>query len=161
MWRSGASEAIGRLLPASVSTIRSFASSGPVTGHLLENTLAPLTFNWGFIEAPLDAVRGAYVRWQKRILHSVKVNGVHGWTFKTLGLAQDFEHVERYGNGRIADRFTADMLEDYCRALGINLFDETFYGDAGCITHSYPWFLPKLPTVTLAEAREQLGLSEE
>jgi hypothetical protein len=26
-----------------------------------------LTFEWGFIEAPADAVRSAYLRWQKTI----------------------------------------------------------------------------------------------
>jgi predicted lysophospholipase L1 biosynthesis ABC-type transport system permease subunit len=29
---------------------------------------APLTFNWGFLEAPVDAVSSAYVRWQRTIL---------------------------------------------------------------------------------------------
>lgn len=235
--------------------------------YLLDNKLAPLTFNWGFLEAPVDAVGNAYVRWQKKILQSVKVtsinlpladalrklepldtgsqrvlflstkgrwtacfdngskggnpstfvgelseqmrcrgvacgcipntltrrdvgklgawggvkftlfarekrdflniersvsviNDVRGWDFNSVGRVQDFEQVERYAERKIADRFTPKMLEEYCRALGINLFDEDFYGGAGIITHSYPWFLPKLPTVTLAEARKQLGLSD-
>ena len=49
------------------------------------------------------------------------------------------------------------MLEDYCRALDIEVFDESFYGGAGVITHSAPWFFQKLPTTTLADARKQLG----
>ena len=114
---------------------------------------------WGAVKFTLFAP-------EKRDLLNIErsvsvINDVRGWTFKTVGTVQDFEQVERYANGRIADRFTSEMLEDYCRALGINLFDEEFYGGAGCITHSYPWFLPKLPIVTLAEAREQLGFSEE
>ena len=232
--------------------------------YLLDNTLAPLTFNWGFVEAPIDEVRAAYVRWQRMILHSVKVrtlklaladalrqlepldmgsqrvlflstrgtwtacfdngakganpstfvgelsqrlkrrgvacgcipntlgrrdagkpgtwgavqftlfapgrraflniersvsviNDVRGWDFNTIGTVQDFEQVERYAASRIADRLTPEMLEDYCRALGIDLFDATFYGGAGVITHSYPWFLPRLATLTLADARRQLG----
>src|SRR5258705_13326299 len=44
--------------------------------YLLDNKLAPLTFNWGFLEAPLDAVSSAYVRWKKTILQSVKVAAV-------------------------------------------------------------------------------------
>ena len=235
--------------------------------YLLDNKLAPLTFNWGFLEAPVDAVNAAYVRWQKKILQSVKVstidlpladalrllepldtgsqrvlllstkgrwtacfdngarggnpstfvgelsqqmkcrgvtcgsvpntltkadvgklgtwgavkftlfapeerdylniersvsviNDVRGWTFNSVGKVQDFEQIDRYGARKIADRFTSEMLEDYCRALGINLFDENFYGGAGFITHSYPWFLPKLATSTLAEARKQLGLHD-
>jgi len=86
------------------------------------------------------------------------INDVDGWDFQSIGTVQDFEHVERYAARRIADRLTSEMLEDYCGALGIKLFDEDFYGGAGVITHSSPWFLPRLPTVTLAEARKQLGL---
>jgi hypothetical protein len=235
--------------------------------HLLDNKLAPLTFNWGFLEAPVDAVSAAYTRWQKKILQSVKVstidlpladalrllepldtgsqrllllstkgrwtacfdngakggnpstfvgelsqqmkcrgitcgsvpntltksdrgklgtwgavkftlfapeereylniersvsviNDVRGWTFNSVGTVQDFEQVDRYAARKIADRFTPEMLEDYCRAFGINLFDEDFYGGVGFIIHSYPWFLPKLATSTLAEARKQLGLHD-
>ena len=54
--------------------------------YLLDNRLAPLTYNWGFIEAPID-------------------------------------------------------------------------GGPGFITHSHPWFLPRGPTLTLAEARKQPGLT--
>ena len=167
--------------------------------YLLDNTRAPLTFSWGFLEAPIDAVGDAYVRWQRRILHAVKVNAVNlrladaagcpsravpvaggpgrrdtlniersvavindtrGWEFKTTGTLQDFEQAERYAAKRIADRFTPEMLDAYCRALGIDLFEEDFYGGAGLITRSSPWFLPKLPTVTLAQARAQLGLRD-
>jgi hypothetical protein len=235
--------------------------------YLLDNKLAPLTFNWGFLEAPVDAVSSAYVRWQRTILQSVKVtpvnlpladalrqlepldtgsqrvlflstkerwtacfdNGaaggnpstfvgelseqmrcrgvacgcipntltrrdvwklgtwgavkftlfapekrdflniersvsvshdVRGWDFNSIGRMQDFEQVERYAARKIADRFTPELLEEYCRALGINLFDEDFYGGAGFITHAYPRFLPKLATATLAQARTQLGLSD-
>jgi len=234
--------------------------------YLLDNELAPLTFEWGFIEAPADAVRSAYLRWQKTILQTVTVvpvnlpladalrqlepldngsqrvlflstmagwtacfdngvrggnpstfvgelaqqmkcrgvacgcipntltrgdvgklgtwgavkftlfapekraflniersvsviNDVRGWDFNSIGNVQDFEQVERYAATKIADRFTPEMLEDYCRALGIDLFDEHFYGGAGFVTHSYPWFLPKLATMTLAEARRRLGLT--
>jgi hypothetical protein len=234
--------------------------------HLLENTLAPLTFAWGFLEAPVDAVMKAYVRWQRTILHSVKVqtidmpladalrqlepldmgsqrvlflstkgrwtacfdngarggnpstfvgvlserlkvrgvacscipntltrrdagtrgtwgavtftlfaperreflnversvsvaNDAGGWRFHSRGQVQAFEQVDRYAASRIADRFSADMLQDYGRALGIDLFDEGFYGGAGAVTHARPWLLPKPATMSLAEARRQLGLA--
>ena len=243
------------------------AQPGATMNYLLDNTLAPLTFNWGFLEAPVDAVDSAYRRWQRMILHSVKVaridlpladalrqlepldngsqrvlflstkapwtacfdngvrggnpstfvgelamrmrcrgvacgcipntltrrdagkpgtwgavkftlfapekrdflnversvsvmNDVRGWEFNSIGTVQDFEQVERYAARKIADRFTPEMLEAYGRALGINLFDEDFYGGDGSITHACPWFLPKLATTTLAQARKQLGLSD-
>lgn len=39
--------------------------------YLLDNRLAPLTFSWSFIRAPLDQVVRSYVRWQRIILHRV------------------------------------------------------------------------------------------
>lgn len=235
--------------------------------YLLDNKLAPLTFNWGFLDASAQAVSNAYASWQRKILHSVKVipinqqladalrelqpldtgsqrvlflgtrgewtacfdngakggnpstfvgelaerlkcrgvvcgcvpntltrldrgkpgtrgavkftlfapekrellniersvsviNDVGGWAFKSIGTAQSFEPIGRYVARRIVDRFTPEMLEDYCRALGIEPFDETFYGGRGFITYSYPWFLPRLPSVSLHEARRQLGFSD-
>jgi hypothetical protein len=235
--------------------------------YLLDNKLAPLTFGWGFLEAPPEAVLNAYVSWQKRILQSVKaapldlpladalrklepldtgsqrvlflstrsqwtacfdngvkggnpatfvgelaerikcrgivcgsvpntltkrdmqkagtwgavkftlfapepreflniersvsvINDVRGWTFNSAGTVQPFEQVERYAARKIADRFTPLMLEEYCRAFGIDLFNADFYGGQGFITHSAPWFLSRLPSVTLTEARKQLGLTD-
>ena len=234
---------------------------------LLDHALAPLTFNWGFLDASVEAVSDRYARWQRMILHRVKIaaidlplaaalrqlepldrgsqrvlflsthgpwtacfdngvsggnpativgelsrqlrcrgvacscipntltrddarkrgtwgavkftlfgpepreflnversvsviNDVRGWEFKTIGTLQDFETPDRYAARSVADRFTPDMLDAYCRAVGIRLFDENFYGGTGVITHAYPWFLPKAPSMTLAEARAQLGLSE-
>jgi hypothetical protein len=238
-----------------------------LTRLLLDNAFAPLTFNWGFLDAPVDAVGRAYAAWQRRILHRVRIapldlpladalrrlepldagsqrvlflstqspwtacfdngvrggnpatfvgelaqrmacrgiacgcipntlsardagtpgtwgavkftlfapetrarlnierslsaiNDVRGWEFTALGAPQPFEHPERYSAKRVADRFTPDLLDDYCRALGIRLFDETFYGGRGLLTHASPWFLRRLPTTTLADARRQLGLRD-
>jgi hypothetical protein len=235
--------------------------------YLLDNELAPLTFNWGFLEAPLQMVSDAYVRWQRKILHKVTItpldlplgdalrrlepldtgsqrilllstrgrwtacfdngvrggnqstfvgelaerlrcrgvvcgaipntltrgdrstpgtwgavkftlfapekraflniersisviNDVRGWKFNAIGTVQDFEQVDRYAGAKVADRFTPAMLEDYCRALGIDAFDESFYGGRGYLTHSYPWFLPRLKSISLREARRQLGFSD-
>jgi len=88
------------------------------------------------------------------------INDIGGWEFNTVGSVQDFEQVERYKANRIVDRFTPEMLEDYCRALDISLFDANFYGGAGVLTHVSPWFFSKLPTTTLADARKQLGFSD-
>ena len=234
---------------------------------LLDNRLAPLTFAWGFLEAPVEAVTRAYVRWQRRILHSTKaaaidlpladalrqlepldmasqrvlflstsgpwtacfdngarggnpftfvgelaqqmkvrgvgcrcvpntltrrdagkrgtwgavtftlfapekraflnversisaINDVRGWEFHTAGGVQPFEQIDRYAAKSVADRFTAEMLESYCRALGIHVFDEKFYGGIGVVTRSRPWFLRKIASVSLAEARRDLGLED-
>src|SRR6185436_3874553 len=53
------------------------------------------------------------------------------WVFYASGTPQPFEEPERYKERRIRARFTDEMLERYCAALGISLFDEHFYGPSG------------------------------
>lgn len=50
------------------------------------------------------------------------------WSFDASGSPQDFEDLEAYRSRRIRDRFTSEMLERYCKALGIEVFDPEFYG---------------------------------
>src|SRR5262245_33630259 len=45
--------------------------------YLLDNTLAPLTFRWGFLEAPLHSVRDAFVRWKRISLNPAKATSIH------------------------------------------------------------------------------------
>src|SRR5262245_23934910 len=253
--------------PPGASTGRYTCQVRTTVKYLLDNTLAPLTFEWGFIEAPLDTVVAGYRRWQRKILHRVRVtqfdlplahalkqldpldrgssrvlfissrsawtacfdngvrggnpatfvgelaqqlkcrgvavgcipntlsrrdaakpgtwgglkftlfapekrdllniersvsviNDVGGWEFNAIGTVQPFEDVERYTARKIADRLTPGMIDDYCRALGINLFEEDFYGGPGALTYARLWLLPKGPTTTLAEARRQLGFTD-
>ena len=77
-----------------------------------------------------------------------------------MGEVQPFEQIDRYAARRVADRVTAELLEAYCRAFGIHLFDVDFYGGADVVTHARPWFLPRLATITRADARRQLGLND-
>jgi hypothetical protein len=53
------------------------------------------------------------------------------WEFEADGTVQPFERTEKYKERRIKDRFTPEMLEEYCAALGIRLFDPAFYGPDG------------------------------
>jgi hypothetical protein len=50
------------------------------------------------------------------------------WTFNTSGNPLPVEMTDAYSNRRIRDRFTAEMLETYCQAFSIRLFDVGFYG---------------------------------
>ena len=59
-----------------------------ISKYLLDNTFAPLTFSWGFLEAPPDVVGQAYRRWQRMILQSVKVAPLD------LPLAEALRHLE-------------------------------------------------------------------
>lgn len=69
---------------------------------------------------------------------SVAHNGSR-WRFDADGTPQDFETPDAYARRRIRDRFTSDLLDRYCAALGVRPFDETFYGpDAVLVTSDAP-----------------------
>lgn len=50
------------------------------------------------------------------------------WEFETSGTPQEFEDLDAYRARRVRERFTSEMLERYCKALGIHVFDPDFYG---------------------------------
>ncbi|MCY3020127.1 MAG: hypothetical protein NTW87_14005 [Planctomycetota bacterium] len=78
------------------------------------------------------------------------------WRFDAVGEVQPFEQIEKYKTRKIADRFTPDMLEQYCAAFGIALFDGTFYGPRGALIVCRP---PENEVgITLAELRRRAGL---
>jgi hypothetical protein len=58
----------------------------------------------------------------------VAMNDGGSWLFSADGIQQPFEEPESYKARRVADRFTDEMLERYCNALGIELYNESFYG---------------------------------
>jgi hypothetical protein len=59
-----------------------------------------------------------------------------GWSFDANGTVQAFEETDRYRARRVRDRFTPDMLERYCAALGIRVFDPGWYGPRGVLVES-------------------------
>ena len=90
--------------------------------------------------------------WLNRI-RSVSVwNDVGGWEFEAEGEAQPYEQIENYGKRRIADRFTPEMLESYCAALGIDLFNPDFYGEQSLLVHTTGQKF-RGPSMSIAEAR--------
>jgi len=87
------------------------------------------------------------------------IDAVHDgdrWVFETSGNAQTFEHPERYQARRVRDRFTAEMLDDYCAALGIRYFDPTFYGSRGFLVEDTR---PDRMSKSLAAVQKELGIS--
>lgn len=83
------------------------------------------------------------------------------WQFHALGTEQAFEEPERYTARRVRDRFTSDVLERYCQALGIDVFDPNFYGPDAVSFESTVNPAPGAPeptTMTLAQAQEWLGI---
>jgi hypothetical protein len=80
------------------------------------------------------------------------------WTFETNGTVQPFEKPERYKAREIQDRFTSELLEEYCAALGIRLFDPDFYGPSGVLLTIADPLPPDFIPISLAEARERIGI---
>lgn len=85
------------------------------------------------------------------------------WIFETSGVVQDFEEVESYNARRVRDRFTSEMLERYCQAIGISVFDPAAYGPEAVLFESVlfesevkPGLAPMI--MTLAEAQSYLGI---
>ena len=58
-----------------------------------------------------------------------------------------FEDVDAYQRRRIADRFTPEMLNEYCKRAGVDVFDEDFY--------SGPIFEVVQKTQSVAPSRQQ------
>lgn len=78
------------------------------------------------------------------------------WKFFQRGDVQSFEQVEQYKNKHIRDRFTPEMLESYCAALGIRAFDETFYGTRSFLVHQLTNSPSTSPRITFQEAHAGL-----
>ena len=83
---------------------------------------------------------------------------VNGWTFEQSGAIQPYEEPERYRARKVVDRFTPEMLNRYCAALGIRLFDPAFYGPKGVLIDNSSRLARESPCLSLAAARYQLGL---
>jgi hypothetical protein len=90
--------------------------------------------------------------WLNRIRHVAVRNDIGGWEFETQGAVQPFERTENYRKHKIVERFTAEMLESYCSALGIDLFDANFYGGECLVSHTKRHMQPG-PTMSISEAR--------
>ena len=81
-----------------------------------------------------------------------------GWAFDTNGPVQPFEETLEYSAHRVRDRFTAEMLERYCAALGIDLFNPEFYGPNAVMVVDRSPLSPTSPCLSREEARHALGL---
>jgi hypothetical protein len=76
------------------------------------------------------------------------------WVFNATGTEQRFEESAAYRKRRLRDRFTSEMLERYCQALGLDVFNPDVYGpDAAFFESTVPMSADGV-TMTLAEAQE-------
>ena len=92
-----------------------------------------------------------------RIRRIAVTNDVSGWEFAANGEVQPFEQTENYRKRSIVERFTPHMLESYCAALGIDLFNPAFYGEQCLLEHTTKSAASvRGPTMSIAEARSHL-----
>lgn len=94
--------------------------------------------------------------WLNRIRYLSVSNDVSGWSFSESGEVQPFEEPGRYKEKRVRERFTVEMLERYCRALGIELNQVNFYGPRGCAVRTTGQNRRGDLTMSIAEARSHL-----
>lgn len=80
------------------------------------------------------------------------------WEFGANGVEQAFEEPERYRARRVRDRFTSDMLERYCQALGIDMFNVYAYGPDAVLIESGEPVPSHLTVKSLAEVQQWLGI---
>jgi hypothetical protein len=81
------------------------------------------------------------------------------WVFRQSGKMQPFERPECYQAKKISDRFTDEMLEDYCSALGVRLFEPAFYGPNGSLVNVSDPLPNNHSGWALAEAQNYHGLN--
>lgn len=80
------------------------------------------------------------------------------WVFVASGTQQPFEEPQAYQARRVRDRFTSEMLERYCQALGVDVFDAEAYGP-DAVFFETDLVLPKPPrSMTLSQVQEELGI---
>lgn len=96
--------------------------------------------------------------WLNRIRNVSVTNDVSGWEFVAQGEVQPYERIENYLKGNIVDRFTPELLESYCAALGIELFNQDFYGEQSLLAHTTRRAAKQSPTMSIAEARSHLHI---
>jgi hypothetical protein len=88
-------------------------------------------------------------------LRVVELSSTEGsWTFSVSGDPQPFEEVAVYQARRKRDRFSSELLERYCSALGIRVFDSAFYGPRSeLIERQTAWKVAQALSLAEAQAR--------
>ena len=97
--------------------------------------------------APFDTGRMNYVRTIQAVYSGSR------WEFFLIGTEQPFEEVDRYRARKVRDRFTSDMLERYCQALGVDVFNLAAYGNDSILIESEVATTEPVKKWTLAEVQ--------
>jgi hypothetical protein len=63
-----------------------------------------------------------------RDLRSIQASYQSGWQWDLSGEVQPWEDTERYARKLVRERFNLELMNQYCRSLGIRRDDATFFG---------------------------------
>jgi hypothetical protein len=77
------------------------------------------------------------------------------WSWDIEGEPLPFERTETYSRKRIKDRFPPELAIEYCLALGVNPFDESFYGQSGVLVENLMISSSKCRTETYEQSRSR------
>ena len=80
------------------------------------------------------------------------------WRFDASGTEQDFETPERYTARKVRERFTSDVLAEYCGALGLHPFDEHSYGPDALLLTSAVQTAPDGKVMSIEQAQQFFGI---
>jgi len=91
-----------------------------------------LVGNTGWLGATILSMYGKDIPGQYNCIRSIGVINEGDekrdrWSFDQFGTPFDFEDVSYYKKKRKKDRFTFEMLRDYCMEFDLRPFDEDFY----------------------------------
>jgi len=77
------------------------------------------------------------------------------WSWDVAGMPLSFEKMETYSRKRIKDRFPPELAIQYCLAVGVNPFDESFYAQSGVIVENRMISTSKCRTETYEQSRSR------
>lgn len=80
------------------------------------------------------------------------------WRFDANGTVQDFEDVSAYSRKKVVEKFTAEMLVDYCAALGLAPFEEEFYSGPSALVTNPATPPPDAWVCTIVEVQKRRGI---
>lgn len=81
-----------------------------------------------------------------------------GGVFTASGTEQWFEELEAYQARRNRDRFNSEMLDRYCKALDLDVFNPVAYGPRAVLVHSKVAVPPNGKVMSIAEVQQWLGI---
>jgi len=87
-------------------------------------------------------------------------NDVDGWSFNAIGEPFEFEDESNYNHGKSVDRFSIEHLKKIGDGLGLRPFSQDFYGPKACSVFLDYFFRRKGSGISIAEARNNLGIEQ-